>query len=111
MKSLDIAGYCKKLAKLGFISQERFATTCETQISLNKMKVFWDKHHSKSEEIDDQSLREAFETTDYTPASKFESFLPKPNHCSKHDDFELIHDTFIEPRLTIREGVIRTLQK
>ena len=30
---------------------------------------------------------------------------------SKNDDFELIHDTFIEPRLTIREGVIRTLQK
>jgi hypothetical protein len=29
---------------------------------------------------------------------------------SRPDDFELVHDTFIEPKLTIREGVIRTLQ-
>ena len=75
------------------------------------MKVYWERHHNRSQLIDDQSLMEAFEVKEYTAASKFETFLPKPSACPRNDDFELIHDTFIEPKLTIREGVIRTLQK
>jgi hypothetical protein len=73
------------------------------------MKSHWEKYHSKKQIIDEQSLKDAFKVTGYAPAKKLVTFLP-PDRPSSSQDFELVHDTFIEPKMTIREGVIRTLQ-
>lgn len=44
LKTVDVAGYCKKLMKLGFLNIENHRTSSEKFVSLKFMQPYWENY-------------------------------------------------------------------